>query len=93
MSIHSDDCVIFTDDDVITDAPSSTTSLRTGSEDDIVDSPTSSPFGAATGGSTTAGIAPTPVTGSDSADISGSHSMTESHIVIATSIIIVILLS
>ncbi|ETO99612.1 hypothetical protein F441_22972 [Phytophthora nicotianae CJ01A1] len=31
MSIHSDDYVIFMDDDVITDAPSSTTSLRAGS--------------------------------------------------------------
>ncbi|ETM42734.1 hypothetical protein L914_11668 [Phytophthora nicotianae] len=31
MSIHSDDCVILTDDDVITDAPSSTMSLRAGS--------------------------------------------------------------
>ncbi|ETP28339.1 hypothetical protein F442_22368 [Phytophthora nicotianae P10297] len=31
MSIHSDDCVIITDDDVITNAPSSTMSLRAGS--------------------------------------------------------------
>ncbi|ETM30957.1 hypothetical protein L914_21376 [Phytophthora nicotianae] len=31
MSIHSDDCVILTDDDVITDAPASTMSVRAGS--------------------------------------------------------------
>ncbi|ETO61774.1 hypothetical protein F444_20240, partial [Phytophthora nicotianae P1976] len=53
MSIYSDDCVIFTNDDVITDAPSSTTRLRAGSDSnvfvDLTSSPGSSPRSAARG--------------------------------------------